>query len=281
MIKEFISLKGILALMIFIHHLGLYDGGGSLAVAMFFMLGGFLSVLGYKDKVTNSDFSYKKYLIGKAIKFYPMHWLLLLAAIPLTFYGTKHIFSQLAVLGVNALLLQSWIPVQKVYFSFNAVSWYLSDTIALVAVFPFILKWMLRSEQKQKSAVSIVIAIAYIALWYVIPEEHVHKLFYICPLFRLIDYMVGMYAALLYLKLREKEIIKQIVNNHYKSLLITRSLCFLSLLALSCLNSNLILHSAIYMPLECMLLIIIGLMGGVFCGCLFYKSLDLSVLRFS
>ena len=162
MISAFNSLKGILALMIFVHHLDLYKGGGSLAVAVFFMLGGFLSTLGYREKVMSSSFNYKNYLIGKAIKFYPMHWLLLLAAVPLMFYGGHHLLKNFLILGINAVLLQSWIPVQAVCFSGNAVSWYLSDTLAFVAVFPFILRWMLSGLKQSKVLVALGVASIYI-----------------------------------------------------------------------------------------------------------------------
>ena len=165
MIGAFNSLKGILALMIFVHHLDLYKGGGSLAVAVFFMLGGFLSTLGYRDKIVSRSFNYKNYLIRKGIKFYPMHWLLLLVAVPFIFDGYHHLLKNFCILGINATLLQSWIPLPIVYFSGNAVSWYLSDTLAFVAVFPFILRWMLSGSKQSKILVVIAIAAIYALCW--------------------------------------------------------------------------------------------------------------------
>ena len=45
-------LRGIFIIMIVLHHLNLYEGGGTLGVAFFFMLGGFALSLGYYDKVS-------------------------------------------------------------------------------------------------------------------------------------------------------------------------------------------------------------------------------------
>lgn len=273
MIGAFNSLKGVLALMIFVHHLGLYNGGGSLAVAVFFMLGGFLSTLGYRDRISAPNFSYKNYIWGKAVKFYPMHWLLLLVAAPLMFYGGGYLLKKLCVLGINASLFQSWIPIQSVYFSGNAVSWYLSDTLAFVAVFPFLLRWMLEESVKSKILTAIVISVTYVVLWIILPQEYTHRFFYISPIFRVVDYMVGMAAALYYLEIKDRQVVQEIVQKRLISLHLLSWICFIGLVALSFANELLVLHSVVYMPLSSMLLIIIALTGGVSCGFLFFKSL--------
>lgn len=262
MIGAFNSLKGILALMIFVHHLHLYDGGGSLAVAVFFMLGGFLSTLGYREKVVSSSFNYKNYLIGKAVKFYPMHWLLLLVAVPLMFYGAHHLLKNLCIFGINASLLQSWIPISSVYFSGNYVSWYLSDTLAFVVVFPFILKWMLSGSKQSKILVATGIAAIYALCWIFLPKDYTHRFFYISPIFRIIDYMVGMAAALFYLEVTDKQRVKDFVSSHVTQLNLFACVCFAALIAISFANEELVLHSVVYMSIGAILLIIIGLTGG-------------------
>ena len=262
MIGAFNSLKGILAIMIFVHHLDLYCGGGSLAVAIFFTLGGFLSTLGYKDKVTSPNFCYKNYLIGKAIKFYPLHWLLLFVAMPLMFYGGEHLLKILCILGINASLFQSWIPIQEIYFSGNAVSWYLSDTIAFVIVFPFILRWILNGSKTSKIALTIGIIFTYIIFWVFLPQDYTHRFFYINPIFRAIDYMVGMATALCYLKLKNNQHVKEVVSNYLIQLNLLACVCFLGLVAISFTNEQVVLHSVVYMPLICIMRIINTLTGG-------------------
>lgn len=262
MISAFNSLKGILALMIFVHHLNLYKGGGSLAVAVFFMLGGFLSTIGYKEKVVSSSFNYKNYLIGKAVKFYPMHLLLLLATVPLMFYGGHHLLKNLCILGINATLIQSWIPVQAVYFSGNAVSWYLSDTLAFVAMFPFLFRWMLLGSKRSKILVISSIATIYVLLWIFLPRDYTHRFFYISPIFRVIDYMVGMSAALCYLEVKDHHRVKEYVSKYLRQLNLLACICIAALMAISFANEQVLLHSVVYIPIGAILLIITPLTGG-------------------
>ena len=56
------SLRGIFIIMIVLHHLGLYSGGGTLGVAFFFMLGGLTLSLGYYERVCRPDFEYSQYI---------------------------------------------------------------------------------------------------------------------------------------------------------------------------------------------------------------------------
>ena len=86
-----------------------------MAVAFFFVLGGFGLTLGYKDKVEKSDFSYKQYISRRIIKIYPLHWICLLATLPLVLLSFN--VKQIPVLAINAALIQTWIPVKAVYFS--------------------------------------------------------------------------------------------------------------------------------------------------------------------
>ena len=152
MIKSLISLLGIFILFIFLHHAGLYPGGGTLAVAFFFVLSGFSLTLGYKDRVFLSEFSYKQYLTRRCVKFFPLHWITLLADIPLVLMMSFH-WWLIPVFFINAALLQSLVPVKEVYFSFNAVSWFLADILIFALLFPFLLKDICRRTEKQRIAI--------------------------------------------------------------------------------------------------------------------------------
>ena len=208
-----------------------------------------------------------------------MHWLLLLVAVPLMFYGGSHIIKTLCLLGVNASLLQSWIPVPTIYFCGNAVSWYLSDTLAFVAIFPFILKWMLFGSKRSKILVASSTAVIYILFWIYLPQDYTHRFFYISPIFRVIDYMVGMVAGLCYLELKDKRCVKEFVSSRLIQLNLLICVCFAALIAISFANEQVVLHSVVYMPFVVVLLIIIALTGGGFCEFQFFKSSVLSVLH--
>ena len=232
MIKSLTSLRGIFILFIFFHHcLHLYPGGGTMAVTFFFVLGGFAMTLGYKDKITSEDFNYKQYLTRRCIKFFPLHWLCILAVMPLALLS----FTWLDVpkLALNAALLQTWVPIQEWYFSFNWVSWYLANTMFFAVVFPLVFRWIAGASPKGKGLIAVVMAIIYVVVALLVPEEKYHAILYISPYMRLSDFVFGIYLALGYLKFKERpldkwnNIVSQIVVVSLMVLLVVES-CVLS-----------------------------------------------------
>ena len=203
MIRSLTSLRGIFILFIFFHHcLNLYAGGGTMAVTFFFVLGGFSMTLGYKDRVMSPEFDYRQYITRRAIKFYPLHWLTLLAALPFAVVSfDKWTFPMFTV---NTALLHSWIPIKSVYFSFNAVSWYLANTMFFAVMFPFVLRFFLNMTSKGSSIMLSVIIILYAILAIILPREWYHAILYISPYVRLTDFILGIFLALGYMKLRNK-----------------------------------------------------------------------------
>lgn len=210
MIKSLTSLRGIFILFIFFHHLDMYEGGGTMAVAFFFVLGGFVMTLGYKDKVTIDDFNYRQYLIRRCIKFYPLHWLCILSIIPLALLSFR--WDDIPKLFLNAALLQTWVPIQKWYFSFNFVSWYLANTMFFAVVFPFFFKWISGASPKGRVTIAVTLAVAYVVMVLLIPEEKYHAILYISPYMRLMDFVFGIFLALVYLILKERQSVAKLNN---------------------------------------------------------------------
>lgn len=196
MIKELSSLRFIFICIIFIHHLGVYSGGGSLGVAFFFVLSGFSLTLGYSNRIQDSDFSYKGYIKRRMFKFYPLHWICLLLAIPYTIF-TLGYFPMPEFL-VNAVLLQSWIPLGEFYFSFNSVSWYLSNTLFLAALFPFLCRFFLVLKIKILVLLAIIGLAVYILFEFLLFNHDVFQFIYINPFSRIPDLSLGISLALLF-----------------------------------------------------------------------------------
>ena len=202
MIKSLTSLRGIFILFIFFHHcLDLYPGGGTMAVVFFFVLGGFSMTLGYQNKVLRPDFSYKKYLTRRLTKFYPLHWLCLLAVLPLSLLSFST--NLIPVFFANAALLQAWFPIKSVYFSFNAVSWYLADTVFFAIMFPFVFKWIVNAGVKGRVLIAILMVSLYALIAVLLPKDQYHAILYISPYVRLTDFVFGIYLALLYGKIKD------------------------------------------------------------------------------
>lgn len=196
------SLRGIFIIMIVLHHLGLYSGGGTLGVAFFFMLGGLTLSLGYYERVCRPDFEYSQYIRRRCEKFFPLHWLCLLAIMPLSLLpiirGIVDVKTAVAAFIPNVLLLQSLIPIKSIYFSYNAVSWYLSSAMILALLYPFIVKSLDRLSYKGKAITFILMLSAYSTLVCLLPVEHRHAILYINPLVRVVDFTIGIYLYLLY-----------------------------------------------------------------------------------
>lgn len=256
MIKSLTSLRGIFILFIFFHHcLDLYQGGGTMPVTIFFVLGGFGLTLGYKDRVLSQEFNYRQYLTKRVVKFYPLHWLCLLAALPFALLSFS--INQVPIFAVNAALLQTWIPIKGIYFSFNAVSWYLADTMFFAVVFPFILKWIVNASGKGKAMIAAGLAVIYAIIAIVIPKDMHHAILYISPYIRLTDFVLGIFLALGYLKLKEKPMA------FFKNGVLMQVLLF-ALIALlvveSCiLSEDTVLFAPVYWPLVALLILIAAL----------------------
>lgn len=199
-IKELTSLRGIFILLMFFWHCkNIYPGGG-MAVTFFFVLSGFSLTIGYKDRLLQTSFSYKQYFSRRCIKFYPLHWMCLLAAIVLQMSFS---FKEVPVFLANASLLQSWIPDRSYYFSYNAVSWYLSDTIFFAAVFPLICRLIVKTSVKWKAGIGALFVILFILTALFAPTKWHHALLYVNPLVRLTDFVLGIFLALFFFYLKE------------------------------------------------------------------------------
>lgn len=204
MIKSLTSLRGIFILFIFFHHcLSLYPGGGTMAVAFFFVLGGYSMTLGYKERFFNPNFSYKSYIYKRYIKFIPLHWFCILLVLPLVALFNREI-EQLLIFIVNALLVQTWVPIKAYYFSFNWVSWYLADTMFFAVMFPLVFKLIATARSKGRVTIAVLLATVYASVAILLPTEKYHAILYISPYMRLFDFIFGIFLALLYLKIKEQ-----------------------------------------------------------------------------
>ena len=249
-------LRGIFIIMIVLHHLNLYEGGGTLGVAFFFMLGGFALSLGYYDKVSKSDFSFLQYFRRRCEKFFPLHWLCLLAILPFSLWsiinGTGNISDAILTLIPNALLLQSLIPINSVYFSYNAVSWYLSATMILSVLFPCIVKGLNKLSDRSKIVTLLIILSAYFILVCFLPIEYRHPILYINPFVRVVDFIIGIYLFLLYRKITTNE---QAIGHSNRLTVAISLMIILAIVTSSIASKDTVLIAAVYwVPLSVLIL---------------------------
>lgn len=144
------SLRLIFMGMIFVSHLSfmktgfyksVYDNvfaqGGPAGVSFFILISGYALGLKYLDKIETvtlrSSFEFSFIRIKKFLK---LHFFTLFLVMPLCINLLKKPLSFALKLLFNITLLQTWIPSQNIYFSFNAVAWYLSLTAFLYFIAP-------------------------------------------------------------------------------------------------------------------------------------------------
>jgi len=213
MIKELVPLRFVLILMIFFHHAAGFAGGGWSAVAYFFVLSGFCMMLGYRDKVLKSNFSYAKYIKKRFAKTFPLHWVTLTVCVGLMIWQ-EHSFGSIRTLLTNALLLQSWLPNDGIYFSYNAVSWYLSTALLAIVLFPMLVGFLERLTMRDRGVFGGLILLAYAVIIYRMPSDDRHAMLYIHPVARLVDFILGMYLAYGYMLLKDNNRVMDWAKRH-------------------------------------------------------------------
>jgi peptidoglycan/LPS O-acetylase OafA/YrhL len=162
-----------------------FDAGGDCGVAFFFLLSGFVLSMGYGSKIDNNTFSFYGFIKRRLIKVYPLHLLCLLLFL-IIFRPDITIR-----LLFNTLLLQSWIPDDSYYFSYNGVSWFLSSILFCYFLFPF-------AYRNTNKRTLFFIVVYYIIAYIVIPYKMVNELLYVSPFIRFVDFYLGIILYKIY-----------------------------------------------------------------------------------
>ena len=192
MIETLQSLRFVFALTVMLAHFS-YAGieGHSTGVGpMFFMLmTGIVMSRSYGPKILDGTFCFKHFLLRRLFKFYPLHVVCLLAVVVVR-HKTMTDNDYLAILP-NLFLVQSWIPVPDYYFSCNAVSWYLSDLLLFLFIFPWLFGKIGRMGigTLLKTAASLMaVYMAYVSL---VQTDDLNYWLYVFPPVRLFDFIWG------------------------------------------------------------------------------------------
>lgn len=207
-------IRAIAFILIFLSHVELISTG-PIGVSVFLVISGFCMTYAYLDRpektprpslVNNFKFAWEK-----AKKLYPLHLVTLLFVSFVIFGGlflhkasVREIVEQGAYFVANSLLLQSWIPWRDGYFSFNAVSWYLSTTVFSYFLFPWVFQ-EIQSKDKKRIArlagftLGLMVAVAIILGMGGWTKEIIKWVVYICPLYRAGDFILGLIAGYVFL----------------------------------------------------------------------------------
>lgn len=185
------GLRAIATIGIFLFHAGLFPNG-KLFVTFFFMLSGFMMY--YTKRYTIQTFTG----IQKIKKLYPLHIATMIISAVVFFpeiIGARGVEFLPKAIVVHSLLLQAWLPDYT--YTLNRLSWYLSVTLFLYAV-SYPLVRLIRSRKRIYltciGTVTIISAINAVSIF-------IHALpLYSNPMYRLLEYSLGMIIAECYLR---------------------------------------------------------------------------------
>ncbi len=215
LIKPLTSLRFLFAVLVFGSHLWFLEDGGPvlkelhgqvfkeafIGLSFFFVLSGFIMSYSYKQKLEADKTSFTNFWVARFARIYPMHFITLLLAIPLSF--NTDLVSWVNKLLLNLALLQSFVPSDGFYFTFNAVSWSLSDEMFFYLCFPLLV--LLFTNKRFRLWIPLAYLVA-IPIGLLLIKDVFHQaLFYINPLTRIGDFMAGMLLYRLYEKRKDNE----------------------------------------------------------------------------
>jgi peptidoglycan/LPS O-acetylase OafA/YrhL len=204
MLKPLTSLRFFFAMMVFTRHLNFVDPAnkfydrlywgvfaeGYLGVSFFFILSGFILAYNYKTKFLTNKVTLKQFWVARFARIYPLHFITFLLSIPLCLSDfARDAFTTSISFVANIFLLHSFIPVRDVYFSFNATSWSISDEMFFYLVFPLLILTLYRKPKNIQWSWLLLLAIPLLS--FVIDESWYQSLFYINPIFRVMDFFIG------------------------------------------------------------------------------------------
>ncbi|MDR2194454.1 MAG: acyltransferase, partial [Treponema sp.] len=200
------------AFIIFLHHYSIFNEGGVVSVEYFFILSGFVISFGYQRKILNG-YNIKDFLINRIIKLYPLHILTFFFSFVFTIraaiISNGNIYFKSVILNIT--LLQSFVPKNDYYFSFNALSWFLSDILFFYLMFPLLINLLMllgKVRIYNKLMLSFLILYSYIFASSIVPEEYTHAIFYINPILRIFDFFIGIILFYIYEKIKQSNILK-------------------------------------------------------------------------
>lgn len=206
-IKSLTGLRFLFVVFLFLHHLdAFYDcgipgfdaimrylGEGAASVDFFFILSGFVIMYSYQQKVECREISAESFLFNRIAKLYPTH--LLLWIIAAFIYGGKSYFIQHLLskqFWTGAFLLQSYIPSDPSMWAFwgNGPSWSVSVEVFFYIAFIFLIRI---SPKERKVMWELLFAVILLNSVLLGNDTAISGwLYYINPLFRLLDFLSGM-----------------------------------------------------------------------------------------
>lgn len=167
-----------------------------MGVSFFFVLSGFIITYNYQRKFEQRNVSRREFWIARFARVYPLHIatlvLSLLAGGSLLVMNWDTVLKFLSQL----FLVHPFVPQIDYFFSFNSPSWSLGCEQLFYLLFPLLALWL--SNTRRLLWVLITLGMMVARGMYFTPQEQIRVYWYVNPLTRLPDFLVGMLLFRLY-----------------------------------------------------------------------------------
>jgi len=182
------SLRFVAAILVVLQHYAGFAAGHA-GVSFFYVLSGFVLALNNADKVETWP-ERRRFWVRRVARIYPTHLLTLALTVPLLGIAWSS-------LPLNVLLLHSWVPREWVYFGYNGPSWSISNEAFFYALFPFLVA-MARPKLLAiwgLALLALAAAASILLPGTTLQDPTIKFAFYIFPLTRLLEFMLGIALA--------------------------------------------------------------------------------------
>lgn len=204
-IKSLTGLRFVFAVFLFIHHFDIFQDlnvegywnvmnffkEGYVAVDFFFILSGFVISYSYFSRVESGKISGMNFLANRIFKLWPVHILLWVLAVYL-YSGKEYFWSNVTSkqFAAGLFLLQSFIPDMAYTFWGNSLSWSVSTELFFYVAFIMLVR--LRSSERKCLFAGILGVVLLNSLFLGNETPIASWLYYVNPVFRLVDFLAGM-----------------------------------------------------------------------------------------
>ena len=213
MIDTLTSLRLFFALMVFGAHCYVVDSSfsthifkeGFVGVSFFFILSGFIIAYNYQKKMEERLVTKRRFWAARVARIYPLHVLTLLGVAVVGNWltptgwceGLKHFIPAL-------FLLHPFVPWMDYFFYFGSPSWSLGCEQLFYFLFPFLALFF--KERQRLAGTLLVCAVAVPVLMSLTDEANIRGYWYVNPLARFPDFLVGMLLYQAYGWCRSKQL---------------------------------------------------------------------------
>lgn len=214
-IKSIQGIRGYAIMMVVLWHLNsIFPGNlpafGDRGVEFFFLLSGFL--IGIKYYYSGELYcisSSLSYAVKKGRAIYPLYVLsmtpFILLLIVAILQHEKSIIEGIVVIASHLLYCQSWIPSETVFWSLNGATWFLSSLLFCYITTFFYFKLLQKINLKVMIVGIFFIKFTWEALVSLVVPQYFIYLTYIFPVYRSLDFAIGLCLGILYLDGRKNE----------------------------------------------------------------------------